>query len=491
MKTRSYRSVITLLLVASFTPAHSGSEESLVYQPGTGNYILTYDCGDEGGIVQTTLVPANKVVPAVESAFELQSGGVSYQYAVSIGASSPQPLVMFALDSIEPIWSIVEPPPPPSPAGPTADEIRRYQESVVASSPSGWRAFQSTRMSGERRAGWSRRWTASAFGAGSKQGGFTFSSRHLPAVIAAELIGDQGGTWGFPCESPAPDSGVGLALETLHRNNHVPRFVAAPVIKVAHPFDAVAVLASVRTHVHRLEQWALMDATFSAQVRGYLSEAISKLEARDLAGGAAALGQLRVALRKKYPSLDSETVAHALPPSTLPQNPVDDIRKLVTDYDRVLAARVLDFDAAYVTAQLAPVSTTTSTSLDCNLPPEDTICAPVNDPDGTFVVRWGAKSCPKEVADQSCEMKISRYKLERSQDSKFLRVETAFEGDSREFQVSGLAPGVHYFRVTAYYEYCVRGFGLGYPPSWCDTDEFNWQSAEDTYAKGPNKTTVD
>ena len=491
MKTRSILPLVSLFIAANSTVVYGDAEESLLYQPGTGDYVLTYDCGEDGGIMQTTLVPANKVAPAVESAFDVKSGGISYRYAVSMGASSRQPLMMFALDPIEQIWDIVEPPSQALLTGPTADDIRRYQESVTASSPSGWRAFHSTRMSGATRVGWSRRRTSSPFVAGSKQSGFTFSSRHLPGVSAAELEGDQGGTWGFPCESPGADSQVGQAVETLRRNNHVPRFVAAPIIKVPHPFDAVAVLTSLRSHVSQMEQWALTDTTFSSQIRGYLSEAITKLEANDTAGGAAALGKLRAALRTKYPSLDSETVAHALPPSVIPLNPVDDIRKLVTDYDRVLAARVLDFDAAYVVGQLGPVAVPPQASYECNAPGNDQICAPVTDADGTFVVRWGEKSCPKGPADQSCEIEILKYRLETSRNSQFFDAQQVYQGLAREFELRGLPPGIHYFRVNAEYRYCVRGQGLGYPPRYCETDELHWQTASDTYSQGPNKTTVD
>lgn len=495
MRIAILRLVATSTVMVATTPW--AAQEGLVYEPGTGNYVLTYDCGEDGGIQQTTLVPANKIVPAVESAFEVKSGGMVYRYSVTLGAASRQPLERFALDPVQQVWDIVEPPSQAMLSGPTPAEIQRYQQAVIASSPSGWRAFHSTRLSGATRVGWSRDLSSPDFVPGSKQSGFMFSSRHLPGILPAVLEGDSGGSWGFPCESPGADTAVGRAVETLSRNNHVPRFAAAPLIKVTHPFDAIAVLTSLRSHVSQLEQWQLMDAAFSAEIRSHLSEAIAKLQASDTAGAALALGKLRAALRLKHPSLDSETVAHALPPTVIPQNPVDDIRKLVTAYDRVLAARVLDFDATYVVGQLGPVALPPPASYDCNAPGNDQICAPVTDPDGTFVVRWGEKSCPKaqpsttSIGDRSCEIKRITYRLETSRDSAFLQKSKIYEGPSREFQFSTVAAGVHYFRVTADYSYCVQGYGFGYYNGYCDEDQMHWQSASDTYAMGPNKTTID
>lgn len=471
--------------------AWSAPEEGLVYEPATGNYVLTYDCGEDGGLQQTTLVPANKIAPAVESFFEVASGGVVYRYDLMLGPSSRQPLMMFALDPVRQVWNIVAPPSQDLLSNPTADKLRKYQDAVIASSPSGWEVFHDTRRSGETRVGWSRDLAAPDFSPGSRQQGFAFASRHLPGLVAAHFEGDNGGTWAFPCETPGEDTNAGLAVASLSRNNHVPRFVAAPVIRVPHPFDPVAVLTSLRSHVLQIEQWGLADASFSAQIRGYLSDAISKFEAGNVVGGTAALSKLRVALRAKYPSLDSETAIHAVPPRGLLQNPVDDMRKLITEYDRVLAARILDFDVGYVSERIAPVAVPMIPSEDCHSPADDTICAPTNDPDGTFMVRWGAKSCPKQQGDSSCELTKAKYRLERSQDSKFFLSSVAYEGPAREFQITGAAAGAHYFRVTVDYSYCVKGYGFGYTSDYCDEDQMHWQSATDTYAAGPNKTVVD
>ena len=337
--------------------APTAAQESLVYQPATGNYTLTYDCGEDGGMVTTTITPFNKIVPTVESSFTRANGDVAYRYAVALATTSRDALRLFAMDPIEQVWNIVEPPSDAMLKGASQEDLQKFKESALATAPQGWKAINSTNHNGSARVGWSRvELRPSAFAPGSRQAGFKFSSRHLPGVVIAKFLGD-GATWGFPCESPGSDTQVGRDLEVLRRNNYVPRFAAAPVIRVRDPFDAIDVLTTLRNHVPQFEQWQLTDAVFASQIRGYLSEAITNLQAQNTAGGAAALGKLRAALRVKHPTLDSETVAHALPPSAISQNPVDDIRKLVTDYDRVLMARVLDFDAAYVIGRLGPVPT--------------------------------------------------------------------------------------------------------------------------------------
>lgn len=485
--TRQQWAVITYLIVGAMMPGRAATAESMTYDAATGNYHLSYECE---GAYSTTIEPHNKLAPAIESSFSAHSGGIAYSYNVALGTASLQPLEMISLDPIQQVWDIVEPPSQAMLQGPSPEDIRRYKEAVLATAPSGWRVIHFTNRDGTARVGWSRvEMPPSTFTAGSKQAGFRFSSRHLPGVFAARFLGDGPG-WNLPCEGPAPGA-VADALDVLRRNDHVPRFVAAPIIRVPHPFDAVVVVTGLRSHVSQIEQWGLADAPFAAQIRGYLSEALNKLEAGDVVGGAAALGKLRVSLRSKYPSLDSETAIHAVPPRVLLQNPVDDMRKLVTEYDRVLAARVLDFDVGYVTEHIAPVTAPSIVPVDCNSPPDDTICAPTHDPDGTFIVRWGAKSCPKQQGDSSCELTKAKYRLERSQDSKFFRSSVAYEGAGHEFQVTGAAPGVHYFRVTADYSYCVKGYGLGYTSDYCDEDQHHWQSASDTYAAGPNKTAVD
>lgn len=346
------------LLVVISGAVQAASTEGLVYEPATGNYVLSYDCGSSDGVLSTTIIPANKVSPAVESAFEVvQSqydyGGefIQYRYTVSMGASSRQPLLMFAFEAVRPVFGIVAPPPPAMLNGASLTDVKKYQRDALESAPSDWKVFQATTYAGGSRVGWMRGLSSPAFVAGAKQQGFTFKSADLPGVAVAQFVGDQAGTWQFPCESPGSDTQVGRDLEVLERNNYVPRFAAAPLINYDH--TSIGTLKALRGHLSQLVQWQLIDGAFATQFSVYLSDSIAKLEKGDRAGATLPLASARVALRSKYPLLESETVINAVPPSPIPVSPVDEIRKIVTDYDRVLAARVLDFDVDYVLRQLA------------------------------------------------------------------------------------------------------------------------------------------
>lgn len=489
-KPKATFTTIACVLVCGATNVRA--TDSVTFNPATGNYELSYVCDDERGTVTTTLEPHNKVAPAIESGFVSTSDGIAYTYSVLLGDASRQPLRMIALDPVQQVWGIAPPPSKAMLKGASPDELRRFQEAIVANAPPGWRTINFTNRNGTARVGWARvEPPPSTFVAKSRQDGFAFASRHLPGVFPALFRGD-GASWSLPCEGPGPGPAAD-AVETLIRNDMLPRFVAAPVIRVDHPFSPLRVLKALRDHLSQLEQWTLIDTVMSTRIRGYLTEAIAKTEVNDPAGAAAALGKVRLALRAKYPAMGAETIAHALPPSVLPLNPVDDLRKLVNDYDRVLAARVPDFDASYVVGQLGPVAAPPPANYDCRTPAVDEICAPVADPDGTFTVRWGEKSCPRASGVNGtlngCEITQISYRLEGSRDSNFLRSTLLYEGASREFQVTNFAPGIHYFRVTADYLYCVPALqGYGSYPGYCEEQS---RPASDTYSKGQNTTTVD
>ena len=115
----------------------------------------------------------------------------------------------------------------------------------------------------------------------------------------------------------------------------------------------MSLLTGLRDHIHQWDQWQLLDAQLSAKVKARLAEAISLLEVDRRRDAMMPLHKLRAILRTSYPTIDSESLTHAVPPSPIPLNPVDEIRQLVTDYDRLLAARVLDFDVAFVIGKLS------------------------------------------------------------------------------------------------------------------------------------------
>ena len=70
--------------------------ESIVLDPVTGDYTLTYSDKLKGGVKvlsHATFCPSTKIVPTIDSKFHLdQAGAVTYSYSVSSGAQSRQVL---------------------------------------------------------------------------------------------------------------------------------------------------------------------------------------------------------------------------------------------------------------------------------------------------------------------------------------------------------------------------------------------------------------
>jgi len=450
----------------------SAAADSITYDPGTGNYLLAYECDDEN-VVTSTIEPHNKIAPSIESGFSVKSGAVVYNYQIELGAVSRQPLRMVAFDPIQPVWGIVEPPAQAVLRGASPEQIEEFRKATLAGSPAGWRAINFSNLSGTARVGWARQeLPPSRFVAGSTQSGFSFSSRHLAGVIPAIFRGDAP-AWVLPCEGPGPGP-VADALEMLIDNDHVPRFAVAPVIRVPEPFDVVVVLTNLHDHTTQLETWQLMEPAFATQVRGFLNDAIARFAAKDMVGGSQALARLRIALREKYPSLDSETVMHATPPKAISTKPVDDLRRSISDYDRLLAARALDFDVHFIQTR---EDLTSGVSAPCA---GGETCSPTVDVDGNFDVTWKSTEYPcTPVKGNRCVSEVTRYVLEMATKSDFSDPKTLYSGLDRAFYVAGLVPGSYLFRVVAHMSYCDKPINWG---SYCVDNPDVRSTTKTTYA---------
>lgn len=455
----SNRPVVAALL--SVISLAAWAEDSLVYDPASGNYVLTYCCDDQGAVDVVTLEPETKIEPAITSTFRRLSSGVEYGYSIRLSASSRQPLAMYVFDEVLPT-SV-----PSLPANnPTEGALAAYKTASASAAPSGWTSFQRRKNTGKVRVGW-RRNLETPFTPGSAQGGFTFTSTHLPGVGVVQLVGD-GATWEFGGEGPDHDSPVMGALRTLRRNQHVPRFGAAPLIAISTPYSAPGVLRSLRDHVDQIQQWTLWNGETASAVKALLSEAIGLLEAggRD-PEAVVALGKVKAKLREKFPAIDLANQAEAVPPGVVPLNPVDEIVKLVSDYDRLLAARVVDFDVDDVINRVGtkPVA---EAVVPASVPCAATeTCSPLLDVDGNFDVTWSATEHPCTIASGKCRSEVKRYVLETATNSSFSNSASLYEGLDTRFSVKGLLAGVYYFRVTAHVQYCDK------PISWASYCEDN------------------
>ena len=105
-----------VLIATSFLsfPAYAANGESIILNPTTGDYLITYygtgNPGDKKNKIlrQVTFVPATKIEPVVESTFKLREGGeIVYRYRITSGQKSKQPLIAMRFDPITAIVGTV------------------------------------------------------------------------------------------------------------------------------------------------------------------------------------------------------------------------------------------------------------------------------------------------------------------------------------------------------------------------------------------------
>src|SRR5450759_2670869 len=91
---------IAVMAISLYAQAYPG--ESIVRDPATGNYTITYQ-GDSNTteLSQTIFVPSTKIDPAIRSSFRLgEKGVIVYRYAVSNGATAKQSIINVVLKQI-------------------------------------------------------------------------------------------------------------------------------------------------------------------------------------------------------------------------------------------------------------------------------------------------------------------------------------------------------------------------------------------------------
>jgi hypothetical protein len=322
--------------------------ESIVLDPVTGNYVLTYsDEQDDGSKIlsHATFVPATKIVPAIDSKFHLdQTGAVTYNYSVSSGAQSRQVLRTISFDIVGKVIG-------------SQDLPTNMQTSTVAqafavleanqlalTTPGGWRGSISTYEDGA-----SISWHPVDSAAGIPPKGhvkaFGFVSQSLPGLGAAQFKGESG-VHGYGGEGPEPGSDVAKQIQALDDNDFVPRNAAIPTIPVPTPFDPAATLERIQTHMHTWIAKQLLDPVFSAQLDRYFQSAISAYRLNQPKVGKKHIQTMRELIKKEHADADRE-------------DDKDDRGEKGNDHDKnkrvlidKLAARILDFDLKYVTKRM-------------------------------------------------------------------------------------------------------------------------------------------
>lgn len=300
------------------SPAPSGATEGIAFDLETANYVITYEAGGEDtprGLYQTIYTPATRINPVVKSHFkkEEHSGAIAYSYRIKNGKDSKQ--------NIEILIVVV------SNAYAGLESPKRWNGLLAPEVPLG---------SGFR-IGWSYAGDEDLGGLapGASLAGLGFKSSDLPGIGIMQLIGAT------PIQAYAgdgPSQEISDQITELDRKDFVPRHVTLPKIPVPSPFDAAAVLTSLRKHVKEdIVSMKLIEQDFAAKLDRGFGDAVEAASRGNTEGLRHELKALRHML-KGYgePEKDDDGHEDGIKTGDWP-HPI-----------AKLAARVLDFDLKYI-----------------------------------------------------------------------------------------------------------------------------------------------
>jgi len=331
--------IATLLAVTTFgflPPAFALEGESIVFNPVTGNYLITYKNSIDEKFHQVTFIPATKINPTFNSKLQLgQDGYVHYGYTLISGLDSQQDIVHFILDPVSSVVTTLPDIPLNAPAGQVAIDMLNVAK--YFDTPTPWRASMAY-SDGQNafRIGW-RTKVANGMHPGG-QAIFGFKSGDLPGIIQVEVYGYAPNSQEIPGEETqdAKDGGFGQQYtELVDNNNFLRRNAAAPTIAVPTPFDPAVTLERIQTQMHTWIAMQLIDPAFSSQLDRYFQSAADTYRNQGQAGNGQ-VGRMLALLVQQYEELerdDEELVKK---------------KSAVTAQIDKLAALVLYFDLKYV-----------------------------------------------------------------------------------------------------------------------------------------------
>ncbi len=308
------------------SPAPLGAMEGIVFDMETGNYVITYEAADElrpQGLYQTIYVPATKINPSVKSHFRKMErpDAIVYSYKVKNGKDSKQ--------NLEGLIVIAS---------------HAYQG---LGGPRGWNGSIVTNVDGPGlRIGWHYSGSEDLGGIAPKGtlGGLEFKSRDLPGIGIMQLRGAT------PIQAYAgygPNQEIEDQIREIDRKNFVRRTVALPKIPVLSPFDAAAVLTSLRKHVKDdFVKMQLIEPEFANRLDQGFAAAIEDANR----GSAESLRHDLKALRHMIEGFgETAEDEHAAKKKDMDDDHEDEIKTGNWPHPIAkLAARVLDFDLKYI-----------------------------------------------------------------------------------------------------------------------------------------------
>ena len=322
--TWAHGTVATLLLTMACSALVHAEEESIVVDPATGDYIITYqglDLEANSKWHRVVYVPATKINPEVKSKFRLNDKhSITYSYKIRNRSESKQAIRGF-------------------------DMRANHADPATEITPKGWWAIITPgvdKMGQESGfiVGWSFETSDLYAGLvpGKSQGDFGFESSNLPGVSIAKLRGATE-IIGFPDEGPGDDNPIYLQFRALLFNDFVSRPAAVPKIPVPTPFDAAVVLSGLQKHTKDdLVSMQLIEPAFVAQLDPWFASAIDAARRNNTEGLRHAIKELRRLLKQEHGDVDKDDDG----------DQDDNKEKKVKSRIDKLAAKVLDFDFKYV-----------------------------------------------------------------------------------------------------------------------------------------------
>jgi hypothetical protein len=324
--------------------------ESLILNPVTGDYALTYcGLGPEGAEETCELrrfiyEPATKIDPSVKSKLSFAPNWVvKYRYSIKNGKKSQQEIESFSFAPVVDIVSSVPLSKLLSEDNPQA--INQYLKAgrAALATPAGWRgtAVPSNLTSGLRVA-WSPTGDAKGLLPGAMQGEFGFSARELPGLSYVKI---KGGIALAGFEDDGPSGDIAKEFQQLRQNNFVKRLAAVPTIPVPFPFDRVELIRRIQAQVKTWVDLKLLDPAAYSSMERYFQAAIAAASRNDMKALEKNIDEIRDSLYREHLDLGKDDDEFDDDKSEKEKKKSSTEKAKLIDK---LAARILEFDLLYV-----------------------------------------------------------------------------------------------------------------------------------------------
>lgn len=355
---RTASAIFGLALMTSI--AHADPRDSIVFNPVSGNYTITYANPGNTTVYRMLFIPATKIDPSVRSSFRREDNmSIVYRYQVKSGNTSKQYLGEIYIDPS----NIVADLPLSHSFGESASKTDAEWMAIfeagqrAVAHPSGWDGSVTPRRPYGLRISWNpiNSNISSGLPPGGNLNGLGFTSLDLPGIGDMQFRGDVHYTeiLGYDDdEMLEPTSEVAQKLTKLENHDFVSRNAAVPTIAVSTPFDPAVTLERIQAHMHTWIAKQLLDTAFSAQLDRYLLSAISAYRLNQPKVGNKQIQTMLALINKEQPDSDKDNDWDNRDDRD-EKNDDHDKRNIQRALIDQLGARILDFDLNYVMKRMS------------------------------------------------------------------------------------------------------------------------------------------